>query len=247
LIIAGPCAIESRDQTFRIAKLVKESGITYFRAGAYKPRTSPYTFQGLEREGLEVLADVSKEFGLKTVTEITDADLIDEVARHVDVLQIGTRNMANYALLKKIGDLTSRTHQPVLLKRGFSSTIEEWLLAAEYITSAGNPSVILCERGIRTFESATRFTLDLNAIPVVKKLSNLPIIVDPSHGTGHSDMVIPMSKAAVACGADGIILEVHDRPKEALCDGKQSLDADEFAEFMSQIRKMAGLEGKKVV
>jgi 3-deoxy-7-phosphoheptulonate synthase len=247
LIIAGPCAVESRGQIFRVAKLVKENGVSYLRGGAYKPRTSPYTFQGLEREGLKLLAEVGKEFGLKTVTEVTDADLIDEVAKYVDVLQIGTRNMANYALLKKVGNLTARTHQHVLLKRGFSATIEEWLLAAEYITKAGNPGVILCERGIRTFESATRFTLDLNAIPVVKKLSKLPIIVDPSHGTGHSDMVIPMSKAAIAAGADGIILEVHDRPKEALCDGKQSLDADEFGEFMSEIRKIAEVEGKKVI
>jgi len=247
LIIAGPCAVESKDQVFRIAELVKNEGISYFRGGAYKPRTSPYSFQGLEREGLKFLAEVGKKFGLKTVTEVTDADLIEEVAKHVDVLQIGTRNMANFALLKKVGKLTARTHQPVLLKRGFSSTIEEWLLAAEYITSAGNSDVILCERGIRTFESATRFTLDLNAIPVVKKLSRLPIIIDPSHGTGHSDMVTPLSKAAIAVGADGVILEVHDRPKEALCDGKQSLDGDEFAKFMAEIRKIAEVEGKKVV
>jgi len=247
LVIAGPCAVESRDQVFRIAKLVKENGISFFRGGAYKPRTSPYSFQGLEREGLHLLKEVGQKCELKIVTEVTDADLIDEVAKHVDILQIGTRNMANYALLKKVGKLTARTHQPVLLKRGFSSTIEEWLLAAEYIIQAGNPDVILCERGIRTFESATRYTLDLNAIPVVKKLSRLPIIIDPSHGTGHSDMVIPLSKAAVAVGADGVILEVHDRPKEALCDGKQSLDGEEFHNFMSEIRKIAEVEGKKVV
>jgi 3-deoxy-7-phosphoheptulonate synthase len=247
LIIAGPCAIESRDQLFRISKLVKENGVSYLRAGAYKPRTSPYSFQGLEREGLRFLKQAGEEFGLKTVTEVTDADLIEAVADHADILQIGTRNMANYALLKKVGQLTARTHQPVLLKRGFSSTIEEWLLAAEYIIQAGNPDVILCERGIRTFESATRFTLDLSAIQIIKKLSKLPIIVDPSHGTGHADMVIPMSKAAIACGADGIILEVHDQPKEALCDGKQSLDEEEFKVFMEQIRKIAQVEGKTVV
>lgn len=247
LVIAGPCAVESRDQVFRIAQLVKANGISFFRGGAYKPRTSPYSFQGLEREGLHLLKEVGQKYELKIVTEVTDADLIDEVANHVDILQIGTRNMANYALLKKVGKLTARTRQPVLLKRGFSSTIEEWLLAAEYITQAGNPDVILCERGIRTFESATRYTLDLNAIPVVKKLSRLPIIIDPSHGTGHSDMVIPLSKAAVAVGADGVILEVHDRPKEALCDGKQSLDGEEFHNFMTEIRKIAEVEGKKVV
>lgn len=247
LVIAGPCAVESRDQVFRIAKLVKENGISFFRGGAYKPRTSPYSFQGLEQEGLHLLKEVGQKCELKIVTEVTDTDLIDEIANHVDILQIGTRNMANYALLKKVGKLTARTHQPVLLKRGFSSTIEEWLLAAEYITQAGNPDVILCERGIRTFESATRYTLDLNAIPVVKKLSRLPIIIDPSHGTGHSDMVIPLSKAAVAVGADGVILEVHDRPKEALCDGKQSLDEEEFHNFMAEIRKIVEVEGKKVV
>ncbi len=247
LIIAGPCAIESMDQLFRISKLIKENGVSHLRAGAYKPRTSPYSFQGLEREGLEYLKQVGEQFGLTTVTEVTDADLVEEIASHADIIQIGTRNMANYALLKKVGHLTAHTHQPVMLKRGFSSTIEEWLLAAEYIIQAGNPDVILCERGIRTFESATRFTLDLNAIPVIKKLSKLPIIVDPSHGTGHSDMVIPMSKAAIACGADGIILEVHDRPKEALCDGKQSLDEEEFKKFLDQIRRVAALEGKQVV
>ena len=247
LVIAGPCAIESRDQLFRISKLVKEHGVSHLRAGAYKPRTSPYSFQGLEREGLRFLKEASEEFGLTTVTEVTDADLVDEVAAYADILQVGTRNMANYALLKKVGRLTARTHQRVLLKRGISSTIEEWLLAAEYLIQAGNPDVILCERGIRTFETATRYTLDLNAVPVVKKLSKLPIIVDPSHGTGHSDLVIPMSKAAIACGADGIVLEVHDRPKEALCDGKQSLDAEEFVQFMAEIRKIAEVEGKTVV
>lgn len=247
LVIAGPCAVESKDQVFRIAELIKKNGVSHFRAGAYKPRTSPYSFQGLEQEGLRFLKEAGEKFGLKTVTELTDADLIEEVAKQVDILQIGTRNMANYELLKKVGKLSARSHQPVLLKRGFASTIEEWLLAAEYITKAGNPKVILCERGIRTFESATRFTLDLNAIPVVKKLSRLPIIIDPSHGTGHSDMVTPLSKAAVAVGADGVILEVHDRPKEALCDGKQSLDADEFKKFMTEIRKIAEVEGKKVV
>lgn len=247
LIIAGPCAVESRDQILRIAKLVKENGVSYLRGGAYKPRTSPYAFQGLEREGLQLLAEAGKEFGLRTVTEVTDADLIEEVAKYVDVLQIGTRNMANYALLKKVGALTAQTGQPVLLKRGFSSTIEEWLLAAEYITEPGNSSVVLCERGIRTFESATRYTLDLNAIPVVKRLSRLPILVDPSHGTGHADMVIPLSKAAIAVGADGLIVEVHDKPKEALCDGKQSIDAEEFGQLMTSIRRIAEVEGKKVI
>jgi 3-deoxy-7-phosphoheptulonate synthase len=245
-IIAGPCAIESRDQLFKTAQAVKEAGIKLLRGGAYKPRTSPYTFQGLEEEGLKLLAEAGQKFGLFTVTELTDTEFLQLVLSHVEVVQVGARNMDNYALLKRLGAATAENKKWVLLKRGFAATIKEWLLAAEYITSAGNPNVVLCERGIRTFETATRFTLDLNAVPMVKRLSSLPIIVDTSHGTGHADLVIPMSRAAVASGADGVMVEVHPDPKKALCDGAQSLDFNGLKELVKSLRPVANALGKKL-
>ncbi|MDI6800271.1 MAG: 3-deoxy-7-phosphoheptulonate synthase [Actinomycetota bacterium] len=246
VIIAGPCAIESRKQLLEVAESVQKAGVKFLRGGAYKPRTSPYSFQGLEEEGLKYIAEAGVKFGLKTVTEVVDPELATLVADHVDVLQVGARNMDNYALLKKIGKVTAENHKMVLLKRGFASTIEEWLLASEYITSAGNPNVILCERGIRTFETATRFTLDLNAVPLIKKLSSHPIIVDTCHSTGHADMVIPMSRAAIAAGADGIMVEVHPNPKKALCDGAQSLTSSELLDLIEELKPIAAALGKEV-
>ncbi|MDO8886001.1 3-deoxy-7-phosphoheptulonate synthase [Candidatus Oleimmundimicrobium sp.] len=246
VVIAGPCAIESKEQLLEVAKAVKEAGIKYLRGGAYKPRSSPYSFQGLGEEGLKYLSEAGKRFGLTTITEVTDSELAELVAKYVDVLQVGARNMDNYSLLKKLGKITALNKKTVLLKRGFSAKIEEWLLAAEYITSAGNPNVVLCERGIRTFETATRFTLDLNAVPVVKKLSTHPIVVDTSHSTGHADMVIPMSRAAVAAGADGIMVEVHPNPKKALCDGAQSLTPIELEQLIKEIRPVAKALGKDI-
>lgn len=246
VLIAGPCTVESREQIFESARYVKEAGINIFRGGAYKPRTSPYSFQGLGDEGLDLLVEAARQYGLITITEVTDIDVLPKVHEKVDILQVGTRNMDNYSLLKKIGELTSKSKKWVLLKRGFAATIEEFLLAAEYILSAGNPNVILCERGIRTFEHATRFTLDLNAIPVIKKLSTLPVVVDVSHGTGRSDMLIPMSRAAIAAGADGVMIEAHPNPKEALCDGQQSLPASHLKEWVEECRKIAEALGKSV-
>ncbi|MBN1298919.1 MAG: 3-deoxy-7-phosphoheptulonate synthase [Actinobacteria bacterium] len=246
-VIAGPCAIESREQLESIAKLVKESGLTYLRGGAYKPRTSPYSFQGLERKGLEYIKEISDKYGLKTVTEVTDADTVDIVAKYVDVLQIGTRNMSNFALLKKVGKVANQMNRSVILKRGWASTIKEWLLAVEYITSQGSTEVVLCERGIRTFEPYTRFTLDLSAVPVIKKLSKLPIIIDPSHAVGQSDLVIPMSRAAIAVGSDGLIVEIHTNPEKALCDGQQALNARQTKEMLSQVEFIANFFGKKIL
>ena len=214
LIIAGPCAIESRDQIFEIAGQLKEMGVKFIRAGAYKPRSSPYSFQGLKEKGLEYLAEVKKEFGLNIVTEIMDQNTIDAVCEVADVIQLGARNMQNFTLIEEIG----KTQKPILLKRGMSATVEELLLSAEYIVSQNNYNVILCERGIRTFETATRNTLDLNAIPVIQQHSHLPIIVDPSHGIGIWDKIPAMSMAAIACGADGLIIEVHSHPEKALSD-----------------------------
>lgn len=245
-LIAGPCSVESRDQIFSAARAVKEAGIRYFRGGAFKPRTSPYSFQGLGFEGLELLVEAAAAHGLKTVTEVTEMDVLEQVAEKVDVIQVGTRNMDNYTLLKKIGQITAENHKWVLLKRGFAATIEEFLLAAEYILSAGNPNVVLCERGIRTFETSTRFTLDLNAIPVIKKLSTLPVIVDVSHGTGHADMLIPMSRAAIAAGADGVMIEAHPNPKNALCDGHQSLHTSQLHEWVEECRRAASILGREV-
>jgi 3-deoxy-7-phosphoheptulonate synthase len=245
-VIAGPCAIESREQLDIIAGIVKESGLSFLRAGAYKPRTSPYSFQGLEHQGLEILKEVADKYGLYTTTEVTDAETVEEVAKYVDILQIGTRNMSNFALLKKVGIVANEYNRKVILKRGWASTIKEWLLAAEYITSRGDAELILCERGIRTFEPYTRFTLDLSAVPVIKKLSRLPIIIDPSHAVGQSDLVIPMSRAAIAVGADGLIVEIHNQPEKALCDGQQALDINQTREMLHQVKGIAALLGKKI-
>lgn len=245
-VIAGPCAIESREQLDIIAGIVKESGLSFLRAGAYKPRTSPYSFQGLEHRGLEILQEIADKYGLYSTTEVTDAETVEEVAKYVDILQIGTRNMSNFALLKKVGVVANEYNRRVILKRGWASTIKEWLLAAEYITSKGNAELVLCERGIRTFESYTRFTLDLSAVPVIKKLSRLPIIIDPSHAVGQSDLVIPMSRAAIAVGADGLIVEIHNQPEKALCDGQQALDIKQTREMLHQVKGIAALLGKKI-
>src|SRR3990170_4369114 len=238
-VIAGSCAIESWEQLNAIAKVVKDLGLSFLRGGAYKPRTSPYSFQGLKEEGLRYLKEIKDRYGLMTVTEITDTEHVDIVADSVDVLQIGTRNMSNFALLEKVGRVANERNKKVILKRGWASSIKEWLLAVEYITSRGNTEVVLCERGIRTFETDTRFTLDLSAVPVIKKLSKLPIIIDPSHAVGQSDLVIPMSRAAVAVGADGLIVEAHSDPERALCDGQQSLNAHQTKEMLHQVEYIA--------
>jgi 3-deoxy-7-phosphoheptulonate synthase len=235
LIIAGPCAVENREQLNLSADAVHHAGAKILRGGAFKPRTSPYKFQGLGEEGLIMLREVSDRTGMPVVTEVMDTRQVELVARYADMIQIGSRNMQNYPLLKEAGML----RKPVLLKRGMMATIEEFLLAAEYILSQGNDQVILCERGIRTFETTTRNTLDLSAIPVLKRLCHLPVIVDPSHGTGHRWMVSAMAKAAIAVGADGLIVEVHCNPEEALCDGQQSLSPDEFAMMMNDLKKIA--------
>lgn len=245
-IISGPCAVESREQVMEVAKTISGLGLTYMRGGAFKPRTSPYSFQGLEEEGLKYLTDATKQYGLKSVTEVMDTEHVELVLQYVDVIQVGTRNMANFALLKKIGALTAEKKTPVILKRGMSATVDEWLLATEYITTAGNPNVILCERGIRTFEPSTRFTLDLSAVPVVKKLSPHPIIVDISHAMGHADYIIPMSRAAVAAGADGLMIEVHPNPKKALCDGAQSLTPEQLKQLFDEVKPIADALGKKI-
>jgi len=241
-VIAGPCAVESEEQILTVAEAVKEAGATMLRGGAFKPRTSPYSFQGLAEEGLKLLAMARERTGLPVVTEVMNPQDVELVASYADVLQIGARNMQNFPLLREVG----RTNKPVLLKRGLAATIEEWLMAAEYIMSAGNHNVILCERGIRTFETATRNTLDLNAVPVVKHLSHLPIIVDPSHGTGKWPYVIPMARAAVAAGADGLIVEVHPRPEEAVSDGQQSLKPEKFRELMQEVSAIAAVLGRQL-
>ncbi len=245
-IIAGPCSVESRDQIMEVAAVAKELGIRILRGGAFKPRSSPYSFQGLEEKGLEMLAEAGERYGLITVTEILDTAHIGVVDEYADIFQVGTRNMANFSLLKALGAATAETHKPVLFKRGMSATIEEWLLASEYITMLGNPNVILCERGIRTFETATRFTLDVSAIPVVKKLSNHPIIVDVSHAVGHADIVPPVCRAAVAVGADGLMIEVHPDPHSALCDGAQSLDLAGLRVLYAELEPVAGSIGRKL-
>lgn len=241
-IMAGPCAVESREQLLAIATQVKAAGATILRGGAYKPRTSPYAFQGMEEEGLKILAEAREKTGLKIVTEVVDVRSVDLVAEYADILQIGARNMQNFFLLKEV----SKSKRPVLLKRGLSATIEELLMAAEYIMAGSNYGVILCERGIRTFETQTRNTLDLSAIPVVKGLSHLPIIVDPSHATGKWQLVQPMARAAVAAGADGLIIEVHNNPQEALCDGNQSLTPENFTALMKEIKGIAQVMGRKI-
>jgi 3-deoxy-7-phosphoheptulonate synthase len=239
-LIAGPCAVESREQTVATARVVRDAGASFLRGGAYKPRTSPYAFQGLGQEGLRLLAEAKSETGLPIVTELMDTRDLDDVLEVADVVQIGARNMQNYTMLAEIG----RSGRPALLKRGLSSTLDELLMAAEYILSEGNPNVILCERGIRTFETAYRFTLDLMAVPVLKERSHLPVIVDPSHAAGRRDLVLPLSMAAAAVGADGIIVEVHPNPDEAICDGPQSLRADDFAQYARAVEGAAALAGK---
>jgi 3-deoxy-7-phosphoheptulonate synthase len=240
VIMAGPCAVESREQLFESAMAVKKAGAQFLRGGAFKPRTSPYSFQGLEEEGLKMLKEAKELIGLKIVTEVMDVHSVELVAQYADVLQIGARNMQNFPLLKAVG----RINKPVLLKRGLAATLEEWLSAAEYILSEGNKDVILCERGIRTFETYTRNTLDLSAVPAIKKLSHLPIVVDPSHGTGKWHLVAPMAKAAIAAGADGLIIEVHPDPKNALSDGAQSLTPENFEALCQDIKVIAKAVGR---
>jgi 3-deoxy-7-phosphoheptulonate synthase len=241
-LMAGPCAVESEEQAFRVAECVAKAGATVMRGGAYKPRTSPYSFRGLGEEGLKILRRAADANGLAVVSEVLDTELVPLVARYADILQIGARNMQNYALLRAVG----HAEKPVLLKRGLAATIEEWLMSAEHVVSEGNSQVILCERGIRTFETYTRNTLDLNAIPVVKQLSHLPVVVDPSHGTGIRDKVAPMARAAIAAGADGLLIEVHHDPDHALSDGAQSLFPDQYEELVRQIRTIAEVIGRKV-
>jgi len=245
-LIAGPCSVESREQMREVASVCAELGIRVMRGGAYKPRTSPYSFQGLEEEGLKILREVGDEYGLQVVTEVVDSAHVEIVHEYADVLQIGTRNMANFSLLKKIGAVTAESRAPVVFKRGMAATIEEWLAASEYITMQGNTNVILCERGIRTFETATRFTLDITAVPVVKKLSVLPIIVDASHPTGQADLVPAVCRAAVAIGADGVMVEVHPNPREALCDGPQSLDLEGIRQLVTELEPIAKAVGRTI-
>jgi 3-deoxy-7-phosphoheptulonate synthase len=241
-IVAGPCAIESREQAFQVAERVHRSGAQFFRGGAYKPRTSPYSFQGLGEKALRIMAEIREQFGMKIITEAIDHESLDLVEQYADVIQIGARNMQNFSLLKRAG----RAHKPVLLKRGMSATLEEFLMAAEYILSEGNYSVALCERGVRTFADHTRNTLDLSVVPAVQRLSHLPILVDPSHGTGKRNKVTPLSRAAVAVGADGLLVEVHHQPDQALSDGPQSLFPDQFDELMTQVRQIAAVVGRTV-
>jgi 3-deoxy-7-phosphoheptulonate synthase len=231
-IIAGPCAVESRAQAFAVAEAVRRTGARFFRGGAFKPRTSPYAFQGLGEEGLKILAGVREAYGMKIVTEALDEHSADLVERYADVMQIGARNMQNFTLLKRAG----RSQLPVLLKRGLSATLDEWMLAAEYVMAEGNYNVILCERGIRTFAQHTRNTLDLSAVPAARRVSHLPVVVDPSHGTGHNYMVAPLARAGVAVGADGLIIEVHDQPERALSDGAQSLTPEQYEQLVAEVR-----------
>jgi 3-deoxy-7-phosphoheptulonate synthase len=233
-IIAGPCAVESRAQALAIAQTVQKSGARFFRGGAFKPRTSPYAFQGLGEEGLLILAEIRETYGLKIVTEALDEPGVDLVERHGDIIQIGARSMQNFTLLKRVG----KSSLPVLLKRGPAATLDEWLLAAEYVMAEGNYQVVLCERGIRTFIQHARNTLDLAAIPAVRRLSHLPVIVDPSHGTGKNYMVTPLARAGVAVGADGVIVEVHDQPTQALSDGAQALTPEQYERLVSEVRSI---------
>jgi 3-deoxy-7-phosphoheptulonate synthase len=241
-IIAGPCSIESREQAFAIAELVAASGARFFRGGAYKPRTSPYAFQGLGLEALRIMAEIRSRFGLRIVTEAIDNETLELVAEWADVVQIGARNMQNFSLLKRAGQL----RKPVMIKRGLSATLDEFLMAAEYVMSEGNYEVILCERGVRTFADHTRNTLDLSIVPAVRRVSHLPILVDPSHGTGKRDSVLPMARAAVASGADGIMVEVHDHPEKALSDGPQSIYPSQFATMMDELEQIAPVVGRNL-
>lgn len=246
-VIAGPCTVEGYDQFVASAKAVKQAGFGYVRGGAFKPRTSPYSFQGLGEEGLKILSEVSSDLGLKAVTEVLDTADIELVMEHAEVLQIGARNMANFALLKAVGSAIAGTDHGVVLKRGFAATVEEWILAAEYITAAGGDNVVLCERGIRTFETSTRFTLDLSAVIVAKRLTDLPVIVDPSHAAGRRDLVVPLSKASVAAEADGLIVESHHEPQTALCDAEQALPVEELMGLRESLRPFASAMGREVV
>ena len=241
-VMAGPCSVETREQIIGVAEDVKQMGAAILRGGAFKPRTSPYSFQGLQEIGLDLLKEAKAVTGLPIITEIMSADKIERFVEDVDVIQVGARNMQNFELLKELG----KTDKPILLKRGLSATIEEWLMSAEYIMAGGNDSVILCERGIRTFENYTRNTLDLSAIPAVKKLSHLPIVIDPSHASGMWWMVEPMAKAAIAAGADGLIIEVHNDPEHALCDGAQSLKPERFAHLMGELKGIAQIIGREM-
>jgi 3-deoxy-7-phosphoheptulonate synthase len=240
-LIAGPCAVETPEQTLEAAEMAKAAGATLLRGGAYKPRTSPYAFQGLGKRGLEILADVREVTGMPVVTEVIDAHDVELVASYADMLQIGTRNMANFALLQAVGSVG----RPVMLKRGMQSTIEEWLMAAEYIAQRGNLDIVFCERGIRTFERATRNTLDISAIPVTHGLSHLPVIVDPSHSGGRRDLVLPLSRAAIAAGADGIIVDVHPHPESALCDGPQALVNGDLRALAAAVRQLPPMLGRR--
>lgn len=242
-LIAGPCSVESEEQVIEIAKAAKKAGANILRGGAFKPRTSPYAFQGMGSSGLDILVAAKKATGLPICSELMDAQYLDEFNEKVDLIQIGARNMQNFDLLKKVG---AGTKKPILLKRGLSATFEEWIMSAEYIMANGNPNVILCERGIRTFETYTRNTLDLQAIPVIKKLTHLPIIIDPSHAGGKWWLVEPMAKASIAAGCDGLMIEVHNNPEKALCDGPQSLRPEKYEELLKQINKIANVVGKKV-
>ncbi len=239
-VIAGPCSVESEEQILEIAQAVKAAGASFIRGGAFKPRTSPYSFQGLGHKGLKLLQKAKEATGLKIVTEVLSVTDIPQVSEYADIIQVGARNVQNYALLNQLGKI----NKPVLLKRGMAITIKEYLMAAEYIVSQGNYNVLLCERGIRTFEDSTRFTLDLSAVPLLKRLSHLPVIVDPSHGTGYWYLVPPMAKAAIAAGADGLIIEVHPRPEAALSDGIQSLKPEKFTALMQDLKKIAAAVGK---
>jgi 3-deoxy-7-phosphoheptulonate synthase len=241
-IMAGPCAVESEKQVFTIAEAVSKAGARILRGGAFKPRTSPYAFQGMGEEGLKILRNAADEFNMLVVTEVMDKDQIDLVYKYTDIFQVGARNMQNFSFLKALG----KTDKPVMLKRGISATIKEWLMSAEYILSGGNHELIFCERGIRTYETYTRNTMDISAIPIIKKLSHLPIVSDPSHGTGIRDKVIPMARASVAAGADGLMIEVHNNPEEALSDGAQSLYPAQFEELMEQSRVIAGVLNRKI-
>lgn len=241
-VIAGPCAVENEEQIFTICEFLNKHQVKILRGGAYKPRTSPYSFQGLKKDGLVLMRQAADKYGMNIITEVMDTNLVEEVAQYADILQVGTRNMQNYQLLRAL----SKLDKPVMLKRGMSSTMEEWLLAAEYILSGGNYKVIMCERGIRTFETATRNTLDLSIVPLMKSVSHLPVIVDPSQGTGVRELVIPMSLASVASGADGIMVEVHNQPEEALSDGAQSLYFDQFGELMNRLQTVAPVFGKRM-
>jgi len=239
--MAGPCAIESKEQLLACARAAKASGANFLRGGAYKPRTSPYSFQGLEEEGLKYMQEAREETGLSVICEVTSLRALETTVKYVDMIQIGARNMQNFELLKEVG----KSGIPVLLKRGLAATIDEWLNAAEYIISEGNPNIVLCERGIRTYETATRNTLDISAVPVIKSKSHLPIIVDPSHATGVREYIAPLSKASVACNADGLMIEVHPEPEKALSDGPQSLTFKDFDKLCDEIRPFADLVGRK--